>query len=290
MRPVRRYLAVFAIFLILMPLANYTVEQRWRDPLPGIFSIMYFPRGPALDFITGGFRQFAADLLYIWAIQYYTHYEIKERYTYLRHIFDIITDLDPRYSDAYRLAALICAVEIRDVDNCALYFIERGLKNLPDNWEIALDGAYYCQYYKKDIDCAMQYVDRARRMEGAPQFMLRWFAKIKAVKGNIDESLAMWQDLLEKGTEYTRNVARIHVHDLTILKQSRDLKRLVDRYHELYGRWPDSLEDLRTMGYKGPLVDIEGNPFIYDPRTGTVRPDERSLWAYDKIMKKFDIL
>ena len=286
----RLFLTLFVMIFLVQIVANIGVEKHYGNPFPGIFSIMYFPKGPALEFVTGGFKQFAADLLYIWAIQYYGHYEIQDRYVYLRHIFDIITELDPRYSDAYRLAALICAVEIRKIDDCALYFIERGLERNPNDWELAVDGAYYCQYYKKDLNCALKFIERARHMKNAPLFMLRWFAKIKATKGNIDESLAMWQELLEKGNSYTKNVARIHVHDLSILKQARDIKRLVNRYRELFGHWPKRLEDLRKIGYYGPLVDAEGHPFIYHPETGSVTPDERSLWAYGKIMKKFKIL
>ena len=263
---------------------DHRMETAYPHPFPDITSLLFFPKGPALQFATAGFRQWTADFLYLWAIQYYGHYEVKERYEYIRHIFNLITDLDPRYVDAYRLAALICVIEIHDLEHCGLYFLDRGLKNNPEAWELAVDAAYYCQYYKHDQTCLSAYLERARAMPDAPQFIIRWMAKLQALRGDLDTALAMWRELLQKGHAYTRRVAQIHIHDLLIIKQARELRSWVLAVRERTGRYPARLHDLRRYGYTGPLLDSEGRPFRYDPQTGRVLPDERSLYTYGRIL------
>ena len=50
-----------------------------RSKVPGA-SIIYIPSGKYLKHATFGYSSLMADLIYIWAIQYYGNYTIAERY------------------------------------------------------------------------------------------------------------------------------------------------------------------------------------------------------------------
>lgn len=278
---------VLLVVLLALKLGyDHSFEKQYGEPFPPITSLLYFPQGPTVEFLTLGFHQWTADFLYLWAIQYYSHYELHDRYKYLRHVFNLITDLDTRYIDAYRLAALLCAIEMHELESCALYFLDRGLDKNPRAWELAFDGAFYCQFFKREPQCSEKYLNLARKMPEAPPFITRWLAKILALKGDIDTSLAMWQELLEKGDSYTRKVAQIHVHDLSILVHARDLQRWIQSVQQRIGRYPQNLQQLRRYGYTGPILDLEGNPFQYNPTTGKVTPNPRSLYRYGGLLDK----
>ena len=63
-----------------------------RSKLPGS-SIIYVPSGKFLKYATFGYTALAADAIYLWAIQYYSTYEIPDRFERLDHIFSITAAL-----------------------------------------------------------------------------------------------------------------------------------------------------------------------------------------------------
>ena len=65
------------------------VDKISRAKIPGS-SIIYLPSGKYLKYGTFGYSSLLADLIYLWAIQYYSNYSIKDRFQYLDHIFSVI--------------------------------------------------------------------------------------------------------------------------------------------------------------------------------------------------------
>jgi len=49
--------------------------------------LLYLPNGRYLKVASLGQAPLLADLIYIWAIQYYSDYERKDRFRYVRHVF-----------------------------------------------------------------------------------------------------------------------------------------------------------------------------------------------------------
>ena len=59
-----------------------------------------------------GYASVAADVLYLWSIQYYSNFQIEDRYKYVDHIYSgVITELDPHYFDPYWIGAMILSVD-----------------------------------------------------------------------------------------------------------------------------------------------------------------------------------
>src|SRR4030065_2811490 len=81
------------------------VERVPRKKIPGA-SIIYIPSGKYLKYATFGYSSLVADLVYLWAIQYYTTYTIVDRFQNLEHIFSIIPELDPRHTQPCEIGAL----------------------------------------------------------------------------------------------------------------------------------------------------------------------------------------
>src|SRR5512137_2968309 len=125
-------LLVAFLFMTAAALAALKVrtDKVVRRKLPGS-SIIYIPSGKLLKFAAFGYRALAADVIYLWAIQYYSTPTIDDRFDHLDHIFAIINELDPRYQDPYEVGALIAIQEARDV-RAAFAILDRGAANNPD--------------------------------------------------------------------------------------------------------------------------------------------------------------
>src|SRR5258705_368740 len=95
-----------AVSLLLAALVQGRIEAgRRASP---IHPLLYLPSGKYLKTMALGFDGLLADVLYLWSIQYYGNYDIRDRYTFLEQIYDqVITELDPHYLDPYLVGALI---------------------------------------------------------------------------------------------------------------------------------------------------------------------------------------
>src|SRR6266850_3984632 len=96
-----------------------------------IHPLLYLPSGKHLKVMALGFDGILADALYLWSIQYYGNYDIKDRYANLEQIYDqVITELDPHYLDPYLVGALIMSAEARQPE-MALRLLDKGVNNNP---------------------------------------------------------------------------------------------------------------------------------------------------------------
>ena len=64
-----------------------------EDPLGR--QLLYLPSPEMLKLLSLGNPGLAADVLYLWSIQYYSKFRPHERFLYLETVYNLITDLDP---------------------------------------------------------------------------------------------------------------------------------------------------------------------------------------------------
>src|SRR5712692_8762086 len=85
------------------------VQGRFEAQAAGrsdIHPLLYLPSGKYLKIAALGFDGILADTIYLWSIQYYGDYEIKDRYHYLEKIYtQVIAELDPHYLDPYLIGS-----------------------------------------------------------------------------------------------------------------------------------------------------------------------------------------
>ncbi|HRV06768.1 MAG TPA: hypothetical protein P5517_07755, partial [Candidatus Saccharicenans sp.] len=148
---------IIIVGLLLISLALFSVlkietDRVPRKKVPGS-SIIYLPSGKYLKYATFGYSSLVADLIYIWAIQYYGSFDIPDRFNYLEHIFSIIAELDPKYVDPYEVGALIAVYEAHDA-NLAFKILDMGLEKNPDMWIFPLQAGHIAQMNLKDYELA----------------------------------------------------------------------------------------------------------------------------------------
>ena len=263
-----------------------------RKKVPGS-SIIYIPSGKFLRYATFGYSSLAADLIYLWAIQYYSTPTIDDRFDHLDHVFSIINELDPRYQDPYEVGAMIAVDGAREVVSAvpdlsrgrgraeyarslfraAFAILDRGAANNPDQWIYLFDAGHIAMMSLKDFDLAEKYFGQCMKIPGAPDFTRRLYANALYKRGDLETSWRTWLDIYNTAPdERTKRIASNHLYQVKSAIDTGRLKEAVGKFRERYHRLPGELADLVRAGLVDKLPkDLDGGDYVYDPETGDVK-------------------
>jgi tetratricopeptide (TPR) repeat protein len=241
--------------------------------------LLYLPSGRYLKVMTFGYDALAADLIYIWSIQYYSNYQILDRYDYLDQIYRrVIAELDPHFLDPYLVGSMIMSVEANR-DDLALRLLDAGAQSNPREWIIPFQAGFLCFYKLHDYARARDYFEKAEAIPGAPAPVRRLHAEMFNRLGDKRSALRYWVEIHDTAdSDYVRQVSWLHVHDLSIEVTLEDLNALVARYRQQEGANPKNLEVLVRSGMLAAIpLDPDGRPCALDPATGEARSASRRL-------------
>jgi tetratricopeptide (TPR) repeat protein len=238
----------------------------------GSRDLLYMPSGKYLKVVSLGNSTLAADVVYLWAIQYYSDYDRKDRYRYVEHVFgDVIGDLDPEYVDPYYLGAIILTTEGQDLE-AGLRLLDKGFARTPTAWILPFLAGWECDRARQ-FDRAAAYFDRAAAAPGAPPQLLRLKAGMTALGGNLREAIARWRDVLDdpRADDSAREIAQRQIRSLTVKADTQDLDAALAAYRDRFGRWPHTLDELVRAGLIASVPDDpDGKAYAYDPADGRV--------------------
>jgi tetratricopeptide (TPR) repeat protein len=272
--------ALLLLLLLFLSCAGIVALKREADrvprkKIPGA-SIIYIPSGKYLKYATFGYSSLVADLIYLWAIQYYTTYTIVDRFQNLEHIFSIIAELDPRYTDPYEVGALIAFTEAKDL-RLALKILDMGLAKNPDQWIFPFEAGHLAQR-TGDYDTARKYYGKTMAIPGAPEIAKRLYAAAGYRVMDLRESWETWQEVYRTaGDERTRKIAGKHLYQVKAASDTNLLREGVRRFREKYRRLPADLEEMVRFGILSSLPkDMDGKDYVYSPDTGEIKAP--SVW------------
>lgn len=266
--PVILLIICCALFLSL----KMVTDKIPRAHIPGA-SIIYIPSGKWLKYATFGFSSLAADLVYIWAIQYYSDYTIAERYDHLDHVFSIIAELDPRYLDPYEMGAIIAVYEARD-PYLAFKVLDRGLAKNPDQWIFPYQAGHYAASTLKDYELARQYYKKTMEIEGAPDIAKRLYADASFKGLDYQTAWENWKEVYERtDDERIKKIASNHLYQVRTAMDIARIEEAIEKYRQKFGRLPGDLDQLVRSGFLSSVPkDLDDKDYIYDPKTGKIEP------------------
>jgi tetratricopeptide (TPR) repeat protein len=251
------------------------IEKIPRKKIPGA-SVIYIPSGKYLKYATLGYSSIVADLIYIWAIQYYSTYTIVDRFQNLMHIFSVIAELDPRYTDPYEIGALIAAHEAKDLA-LAYQILDLGLAKNPDQWLFPFQAGHYAQL-AKDFETARKYFEKTMKIPGAPDFVKRLYA---AASYKIMDYKTAWETWLEvyntAPDARTKKIASNHLYRVKATTDIGLIKEAIEKFRGRFNRPPGALAELVERRLMASLPqDMDGKDYVYDPKTGAV--EASTIW------------
>jgi tetratricopeptide (TPR) repeat protein len=278
---------VLALWLAVVgAMAVWIGAQRATDRAsmgwPEAYPLLFLPNGRYLSAASLGFRVLLADVIYLWSIQYYGHRRTVEGRNYLWHIYSTITDLDPRFIDAYTTGALVMASDMSDPE-MAIRLLDRGIERNPQSWLLPMDAGWYAYMNLQDAELAERYFALAAEKPDAPPWAARVRAHMAAEQGDLLSAIVLWEGVLEEaeadGDERAAAIASQRLPDLYSQYAIGEIEAAIARFEQQQGRRPDSLALLTRFGMLPQTLyyDDEGRPlnwfdepFLYDAGSGTV--------------------
>ncbi len=254
--------------------------RRYRSNNTFLSPMLYLPSGKYLKKVSFGYHALVADFIYLWSIQYYGDAGFHPRMDYLQHTYDIITELDPQYLDAYQTGALFMFYEGRN-PKAGLRLLDKGLERNPAEWILPLDAGFYCMVNLKNKEMAAAYFQKAAAIPEAHSLAKRALASLRFKMGDRAAAMALWQEVFDVAEESRiKQTAYQHLHELKVLIDLDHIREAIQRYVERFGRPPFNLDQLAAPGYLREVPrDPEGNPYVYDARTGQVTyPQQLTLY------------
>ncbi len=232
------------------------------------------PPGKTLKVLSFGYHNLAADMLFIWSIQFYSTYYLTNRFDYLERIYDAITDITPEYKEPYIVGAMIMVYEARDIP-MALRLLDKGSQRNPRTWIFDQEAGYYCYRYLKDYARAERYYNSAAAKPDAPAILRRMNAHMVYLHDDPRRAYQMWLDIYRNSrSTLERNSAFNHLYQIKAETDLALLRREIAAFRQRSGRWPAALAELAG----GSTKDFAGNGYIYDALKGTVTAARVFRW------------
>ncbi len=217
--------------------------------------LLYFPSNEFVKATTGGFDLLLADFLWIETGAYFgKHRQTDKRYPYLYHMFDIITDLDPKFIPAYTLGTILLTTDAKKSD-LALKLLDKGMADNPELWQIPFTKGFIYYIHNKNPKEASKWFLIASYKEDAPE-MVQKFAAWTLSKGKgVELTLRLYLRLYE-----------ISSSKIFTEKAIKGISKVLsDQYKQFYmdkGYYTKSLFELYKDGYLPFIPQIPGGRFI----------------------------
>ncbi|MFN0149128.1 MAG: hypothetical protein ACKVU1_00270 [bacterium] len=260
--------AVFALAGVLSFILDPAIERARPDSFLQQ-EMVYFPSGAFLDEVSGGQSEIIADYLWLRAIQYYgMHRQTDRQYLWAKHIFDVITALNPLFVEAFRFGGLVLATDALDADG-GIDLLKRGFHANPSRWEIPFDIGFVNYLVRRDL-LAAAYFRRAAALPGAGEQVERFAAFAYRRGGSEGNAREMWREIQATSTNpVTHEIAQYALDDIDLEEALRHVQSAADAYRAARGASPRSPHDLVASGFLRALPpDPFGRGYVIDPKSG----------------------
>ena len=269
--------AVIGLALIVCMVELATALDQRRNAVTRAAQLAYLPKGEYLKLAVLGYRQLAADIIWMQAVQHIgakTATQQGSSWTY--HAVDVLTDLDPHFVPPYQTTGVFLGVLVGHHDE-AIAILTKGMRHNPEVWQLPFLAGYIAYYELCDPVSASQFLRVAAQVPGAPAYLPKLAARMTVMTGDPDAAL----EFLDR---FARSISDEQLRDALALRmkeilQERDLRLLessISRYHKKYQRFPSKLDDLLLGGvlYELPS-DPLGGEYHIDFMTGKASASSR---------------
>jgi tetratricopeptide (TPR) repeat protein len=212
-------ISVLVLVVILVFVSARSVEELASEKRR--LEVLYLPSGEFIDQASLGYRNLAADLLWVKTVQYYGGYRLgKNDLALFSHLVEVITDLDPQFTFAYLFGGLVIAEDLGYFEE-GVAFIKKGIENNPADWWLVFELGFLNYVYARDYATAAHYFQLASRLPEADEIAKRFAAFVAAKAGHTETSIAMWEELSRTSDNpYIRDMAKNYIDKL---KQDPDV-------------------------------------------------------------------
>ena len=195
-----------------------------------------------------GFDSLLSDYYWMRAVQVVgdEHANVKADAPLIGKLVDAVVGLDPWVDHPYRFAALWIS-EVPGSVEAANRLLERGVAYHPLDWRDRFYLSFNHFYYRHDAESAARELEPAVGLEGAPVFIGRLLARLRAQGGDLEVAAAYLQTLARSAPDdFHRDEYESALDEIETERLARVLDQARAAYRERYGRDIERVEDLTS--------------------------------------------
>src|SRR5256712_11152857 len=119
-----------------------TVVERQRPSLARAEELSYLPKGEYLKLAVLGYRQLAADLIWLKAVQHLGEkHQTRAGYLSAYHAVGVLTEVGPTFVFAYQAAGTVLGVWA-GLPRESIALLTKGMRHHPEAWQLRLYVRY----------------------------------------------------------------------------------------------------------------------------------------------------
>ena len=252
--------------------------DRQRSAAVRAEELSYLPKGEYLKIAVLGYDQFAADLIWLKAVQHLgAARQSKGGFAWAYHVVNVVTDLDPKFLPAYLASGTILGV-VAGLQYESIEILRKGMRENPEVWQLPYYIGYDYFYELCDPAKAAPYFQAAARLPNAPSYLPGLAARMTVAGGDPGAALEFLQRLYGQTSDpRLREAIELKIKEVIVELDIRELQDGVQRYRARFGRVPRSLKELVAKGLVARLPEEPfGGRYEMDRSSGTVRAVGRS--------------
>lgn len=260
-KPARPSLCLSTLLVVCagLVISSHMVVEQHRPPELKKAELLYLPKGEYLKTIVLGYRQVAADLIWIKALQFLgERYQTNEAYTWAYHAVDVLTDLDPDFQVAYQATGTILGVWAR-MPHESIEILTKGMKHQPESWLLPFFVGYNYYYELQDPENAAKYFRIASHLPGAPPYLAQLAARMTVEAGDPDAALEFLVRLHRQiQDDRLKESLEQRMKEVIVERDIRLLEKAVTDFRTSTGKNPASIQDLVAHGL---ISQVPKEPF-----------------------------
>lgn len=260
-RPVAVSVALLLTLCVFVHQGHRHVEA-WAPQTEVTEAIRFLPSGKALDMIAMGYDELLADLLWVRATVFFGENFGTEQdpgwYSWLYHMLDLATDLDPRFVPAYKYGGVMLRVDGMFVEQSTMMFA-KGMEALPGEWYFPFGIAMNYFLYKEDSALAAPYMRQAAKLEGGPFYLANLAATLTDESQGLESALVFLQEearTLPPGR--ARNAVEVKIFETRYEIAEQAAATAVATFRRAYGRLPVEPLEVTQAGIALPADPLGG--------------------------------
>lgn len=246
--------------------------DRERSAVERSSDLFYLPKGDYAKWATLGYRQAAADLIWLKAIQHFgERKQTAQGYRWAYHAVDVVTDLDPQFSFAYLVAGTILGIWAGQVEE-SISILTKGMQHNPTVWQLPFTVGYDYYFELCDAATAARYFRIAATLPGSPQYLPKLAARMTVEGSGPDAALEFLEHFSQQTSdERLLEALEQRAKEVVIERDIQGLDRAVKLYKARFGRLPEDLQQLVNGGILDRLpLEPLGGKYELNKTTGTV--------------------
>ena len=287
MSPRRRTTVVCSVLLAASLVGSMLTLRRVDALRTGatLEEVLYVTSPQTIKRMSLGYDGLMADIYWTRVVQYFgRQHQVRSRssrYDLLLPLLDITVTLDPHLIVAYEFGSFFLSQQPPEGagrPDEAVAFVERGIRENPDNWRLYYHLGFIHYLERHDYKAASDAFLRGSKVPNAHPWLRTMAAAMAEFGGDIRTARFLWERIYESTDDkLIRSNAVKRLRALEVDEVVPQLEAAVQLYKQRTGRLPASFMEMLSAGYLRALpTDPLGYPYklMPDGRVEVQSPDD----------------